>query len=232
VCSASVAPAVAVPLKSADGSDAGTAQVALRVADASTAQGVVHRYLVMVRNNARQGSASSLTRAEVRGGGRKPYNQKGTGNARRGSTTTPLTRGGGVAFGPQPRDYGIRMNKKERRLAMATALQNAAAAGDLQAVEALGSWDSGRTADLVRGLAAQGADPSVGRVLLITGAFNPMLARAARNVRGLVLSTADRLHVADVLGAGRIVVDVDALAFLAEFLGEKGEGFASHDALD
>ena len=125
-----------------------------------------------------------------------------------------------------------RMNKKERRLAMATALQNAAAAGDLQAVEALGSWDSGRTADLVRGLAAQGADPSVGRVLLITGAFNPMLARAARNVRGLVLSTADRLHVADVLGAGRIVVDVDALAFLAEFLGEKGEGFASHYALD
>lgn len=84
------------------------------------------RYLVTVRQNARRGTACTKTRAEVRGGGRKPYAQKGTGNARMGSKRSPLLPGGGVIFGPRPRDWSIKMNKKEKRLAMATAIQSAA----------------------------------------------------------------------------------------------------------
>jgi hypothetical protein len=85
----------------------------------------------------RQGTASTLTRSDVRGGGKKPYKQKGTGNARRGSSTSPLFPGGGITFGPKPKDWSIKMNKKERRLALATALQSAAP--DMLVVDAISS---------------------------------------------------------------------------------------------
>ena len=107
-------------------SKSGTAELDLDTAPAETAEGLVHRYVVMIRQNMRQGTASTKTRSEVRGGGRKPMKQKGTGNARQGSRRTPLRPGGGVVFGPKPRDWTIKMNKKEKRLAMATTLQNAA----------------------------------------------------------------------------------------------------------
>jgi large subunit ribosomal protein L4 len=108
------------------GESAGTATLDLKIARPEVAKGLVHKYVVMVRQNARRGTASTLTKAEVRGGGRKPFKQKGTGNARAGSTRTPLKPGGGVIFGPKPKDWSIKMNKKERRLAMATALQSCA----------------------------------------------------------------------------------------------------------
>ena len=109
-----------------DGASAGTATLDVKVAKPDVAKGLVHKYVVMVRQNARRGTASTLTKSEVRGGGRKPFKQKGTGNARAGSSRTPLKPGGGVVFGPKPKDWSIKMNKKERRLAMATAIQSAA----------------------------------------------------------------------------------------------------------
>mmetsp|Transcript_38908 Transcript_38908/g.115744 ORF Transcript_38908/g.115744 Transcript_38908/m.115744 type:complete len:137 (-) Transcript_38908:2915-3325(-) len=103
VCSASVAKSVAVPVRTSAGSDAGNASLNVNVAE-NSARGLIHRYMVMVQQNARRGTASTLTRTEVRGGGRKPYAQKGTGNARRGSNTSPLFPGGGISFGPKVRN--------------------------------------------------------------------------------------------------------------------------------
>lgn len=144
VHASTIAAPASLDVKKMDGTATGSEQLALKVAE-ETARGLVHRcviaafnsthgqhhpghhrYLVTVRQNARRGTACTKTRAEVRGGGRKPYAQKGTGNARMGSKRSPLLPGGGVTFGPRPRDWSIKMNKKEKRLAMATAIQSAA----------------------------------------------------------------------------------------------------------
>lgn len=117
-------------------------------------------YLVHVRQNARQGNASTLTRREVSGGGRKPYKQKGSGNARRGSRRSPLMPGGGISFGPKPRDWSTNMNKKERKLALATALQSAAC--DMLVCDDFSVLDTVKTQALVAGLAAMGVDAQVG----------------------------------------------------------------------
>jgi large subunit ribosomal protein L4 len=105
------------------GEEAGTASFELKSAKPENASHIVHRALVRQMNNARQGTLSTKTRAEVRGGGRKPWRQKGTGRARAGSSRSPLWRGGGVIFGPKPRDFSLKMNRKERRLALRTAFQ-------------------------------------------------------------------------------------------------------------
>merc|ERR1719161_854363 len=113
-----------LPVIDFSGATVSEAKLQLRTAKEATFNHVVHRYLTMYRHNQRQGSANSKKRSEVRGGGRKPYTQKKTGNARRGTIRSPLIPGGGVLFGPKPRDWSISMTKKERRLAMATAIQN------------------------------------------------------------------------------------------------------------
>ena len=109
-------------VKNWQGEEAGQASLELKVANEENASHLLHRAVVRQLNNARQGNASSKTRAEVRGGGRKPWRQKGTGRARAGSIRSPLWRGGGVTFGPKPRDYSQKINRKERRLALRTAL--------------------------------------------------------------------------------------------------------------
>ena len=112
-----------VPLASFDGSKTGDADVSLKIAKSGGY--VVQRKVVVEQANMRLGTASAKTRAEVRGGGRKPYKQKGTGNARRGSTRSPLIVGGGKSFGPRVKSYRLKMNKKEARLALSTALMGA-----------------------------------------------------------------------------------------------------------
>ncbi|KAH8053376.1 hypothetical protein JL722_9604 [Aureococcus anophagefferens] len=117
-----------VPVKSFDGADAGTATLSLKTTKGEKDMYVVHRKYVNERRNARQGTASTKTRAEVRGGGRKPFKQKGTGRARQGSTRTPLKPGGGVVFGPKPKDWANKkINRKEAELAIGIAIQNKAA---------------------------------------------------------------------------------------------------------
>lgn len=238
-----VAEPATLEVKTIDGSSAGTASLSLKVADPETAKGLVHRYLVMVRQNARrvsggwafwgmllafimllfptmQGTASTLTRSEVSGGGRKPYNQKGTGNARLGSTRTPLRPGGGVVFGPKPRDWTIDMNKKERRLAMATALQSAAA--DMIVVEDFAeSWDEIKTSTLVKKLASVGSNPMETKTLLITAEPSNQLLLSGRNVERLAINYADSVQVYDVLHADKIIVEKSALQHIQEFFGPK-----------
>jgi large subunit ribosomal protein L4 len=106
------------------GKESGQASLDLKVARETSASDLLHRAVVRQLANARQGTASTLTRAEVAGGGRKPYKQKGTGRARQGSIRTPLRPGGGIVFGPKPRSYTLAMNRKERRLALRTALMS------------------------------------------------------------------------------------------------------------
>ena len=119
-----------LPVLSFSGEKVGDAALDLRSARPETARAVVHRGVVAQLQNKRRGTASTLTRAEVRGGGRKPYPQKKTGGARRGSQRTPLRPGGGVIFGPKPKDWSIKMNRKEKRLALSTAISNVTAAED------------------------------------------------------------------------------------------------------
>jgi len=206
---------VALPVKKLDGADAGSDSIALRVADDDTANGLVHRYLVHVRQNARQGNASTLTRSEVSGGGRKPYKQKGSGNARRGSRRSPLMPGGGISFGPKPRDWSTNMNKKERKLALATALQSAAC--DMLVCDDFSVLDTVKTQALVAGLAAMGVDAQNEKVLLIVNEANQNVYLSGRNVPTLAINTANAVQVYDVLNADRIVVEKAALAYINEW---------------
>ena len=138
-----------------DGKKGGKVTIDLKVAKETSSADLIHRAVLRQLANKRQGTASTLTRSEVRGGGRKPYKQKGTGRARQGSIRTPLRPGGGIIFGPKPRSYNLDMNRKERRLALRTALM--ARVSDIMAIEDFGSSiKKPKTSEIVDGLARLG----------------------------------------------------------------------------
>ncbi|KAG1678911.1 hypothetical protein FOA52_003580 [Chlamydomonas sp. UWO 241] len=225
VAKASTLKTVSLPVKTAAGADAGTESLSVRVAE-ETARGLVHRYMVMVQQNARRGTASTQTRAEVAGGGKKPYAQKGTGNARRGSNTSPLFPGGGISFGPKPKDWSIRMNKKERRLALATALQSAHK--DMIVVDKIELVDH-KTKALVAALETLGC-PAERKTLVIVKESCAKLTKAGGNLPRFMVNTADSLSVFDVLHADRIVVEKAALAHINAFYGAEAAAEAEATA--
>ncbi|MEB3182640.1 MAG: 50S ribosomal protein L4 [Nostocaceae cyanobacterium] len=201
-------------VKNWQGEEVGQATLELRVAKEESAAHVVHRALVRQLTNARQGTASTKTRSEVRGGGRKPWRQKGTGRARAGSTRSPLWRGGGVIFGPKPRDYELKMNRKERRLALRTALISRAE--DLIVVQDFSDQlPRPKTKELVTAIARLGATPEL-KTLLIVGAKDENVYLSARNVEKLKLIAADQLNVYDLLHADKIVATTSALEKIQE----------------
>lgn len=196
------------------GEEVGQATLELKVAKEESASHIVHRALVRQMTNARQGTASTKTRAEVRGGGRKPWRQKGTGRARAGTNRSPLWRGGGIIFGPKPRDYNLKMNRKERRLALRTALQSRAE--DLIVVEEFADQlPRPKTKDLMEAIARWGIDPNQ-KVLLILPQPAQQVYLSARNVPSIKLIYADSLNVYDVLNADKIVTTNTALAKIQE----------------
>ncbi|MFP4100500.1 50S ribosomal protein L4 [Coleofasciculus sp.] len=196
------------------GEEVGQATLELKVAKEDSASHIVHRALVRQMANARQGTASTKTRAEVRGGGRKPWRQKGTGRARAGSNRSPLWRGGGIIFGPKPRDYNLKMNRKERRLALRTALQGRAE--DMIVVEEFADQlPRPKTKDLMDAIARWGIDPNQ-KVLLILPQPAQQVYLSARNVPSIKLIYADSLNVYDVLNADKIVTTNTALAKIQE----------------
>merc|ERR1712072_1349535 len=132
----------------------------------STSTHIVQRYVKMFLTNRRQGSPNTKTRSEVRGGGKKPYTQKKTGNARRGTIRSPLLPGGGVLFGPKHRDWSISMTKKERRIAMATAIQSSSEI--ITVVDNFSSLEAPRTKLLLEMLRKLEADPMKQKVLIIS----------------------------------------------------------------
>lgn len=196
------------------GEDAGSASVNLAVASDETAAHIVHRALVRQMANARQGTASTKTRAEVRGGGRKPWRQKGTGRARAGSSRSPLWKGGGVIFGPKPRDYSQKMNRKERRLALRTAFQGRVE--DLVVVEDFAAQLSRpKTKEFTSALERWGVATEA-TVLLIVAAKDENVYLSTRNISRVKLILADNLNVHDLLSADRVVITASALERVKE----------------
>lgn len=189
-----------------------------RIAKEENASHIVHRALVRQLHNARQGTASSKTRAEVRGGGRKPWRQKGTGRARAGSIRSPLWRGGGVIFGPKPKDYHKKMNRKERKLALRTAFSSRSE--DIIVVENFTEQMSRpKTKELVSALMRWGVG-SDDKVLLIVSDISDNVYLSARNISSLKLLKASSLNVYDLLVAQKIVITSDAITHIQEVYSE------------
>ena len=174
-------------------------------------QYVVHDVVKNHLANCRQGTQSALTRAEVSGGGRKPWRQKGTGHARQGSTRAPQWTHGGIVFAPKPRDYSYTLNKKVKRLALKSALSAKAASGDILVVDEL-KLDAIKTKDMRNFLNAVEAGKSV----VITPEVNEIVVKSARNIPGVVTTTAKILSVYDIVNAKRLVIDKAALAIIEE----------------
>jgi len=200
------------------GKESGKASLDLKVAKEASAADLLHRAVVRQLANARQGTASSLTRAEVAGGGRKPYKQKGTGRARQGSIRTPLRPGGGVVFGPKPRSYELAMNRKERRLALRTALMSRVA--DIVAVKGFASeLDTPKTKEITAALGRFGIEADT-KVLLILDNASEAVRLSVRNLEKVRLIAADQLNVFDLLHASKLVVSEEALAKIQEVYGD------------
>ena len=174
-------------------------------------QTVVHEVVKNHLANCRQGTQSALTRAEVSGGGKKPWRQKGTGPARQGSTRAPQWTHGGIVFAPKPRDYSYTLNKKVKRLALKSALSAKAASGDILVVDEL-KLDAIKTKDMRNFLNAVEAGKSV----VITPEVNENVVKSARNIPGVVTTTAKILSVYDIVNAKRLVIDKAALAIIEE----------------
>ena len=175
-------------------------------------QAVVHEVVKNHLANCRQGTQSALTRAEVSGGGKKPWRQKGTGRARQGSTRSPQWTHGGVALGPKPRDYSYRLNKKVKRLALLSALSSKAQSGDIIVIDELKAAEY-KTKTVVNMLTAIGADK---KALIVTPAVDAKLVKSAANIPGVKTATADSINTYEVLNGGKFVISVDAAKKLEE----------------
>lgn len=175
-------------------------------------QAVVHQALVRQLANARLGTASTKTRAQVSGGGRKPFRQKGTGRARRGSSRAPLYRGGGVAFGPHPRSYRQAMPKKMRRLALRCVLSAKVADGQIMVVDEL-ALSGPKTKEMAGILAALGIDSSA---LIVTAEPDPNVYKSARNLERIKALPANLLNVVDLSSHRILMITVAAVRWVEE----------------
>ena len=197
-----------------DGKKSGKVTLDLPVAKETSSADLIHRAVLRQLANKRQGTASTLTRSEVRGGGRKPYKQKGTGRARQGSIRTPLRPGGGIIFGPKPRSYNLDMNRKERRLALRTALMSRVS--DIKAVEDFGSTlMQPKTSDIINGLARLGIQKTE-KVLVILDSPSDVIKKSINNIEKVKLIAADQLNVFDILNANKLVIGQSAIDKIQE----------------
>ncbi len=173
---------------------------------------VMHQALLRQLANGRQGTASTKTRSDVRGGGRKPWRQKGTGRARQGSSRAPHWEGGGVVFGPHPRSYRMEMPRKQRRLALRSALSSKAQDGGVVVLDAftLEVPHTRAVTDLLRSVEAGR------RVLVVLGSHNEMLEKSARNIAEVQVTLAGNLSVRDLLMAETVIVTRDAIEHIEE----------------
>ncbi len=173
---------------------------------------VMHAAVVNYLANQRQGTQSTLTRTEVRGGGRKPWRQKGTGHARQGSTRAPQWTHGGIALGPKPRDYSYSLNKKVKKLALKSALSSKVLNGELVVVDTIAMEDY-KTKAMIGMLNALGAD---GKALIVMPGVDSKVIKSASNIPGVKTTLVNTLNVYDILNAGKFIIAKDAVEKLQE----------------
>lgn len=173
---------------------------------------VMHMAVVNYLANQRQGTQSTLTRSEVRGGGRKPWRQKGTGRARQGSIRAPQWRHGGVALGPKPRDYSYSLNKKVKRLALKSALSSRVASNDFIVLDKL-SFDEYKTKLMVQMLDKLGADK---RTLIVMAEPDNKIKKNAANIPGITTTLVNTINVYDILNHDKLIIVKDAVNKIEE----------------
>ncbi|NLL53343.1 MAG: 50S ribosomal protein L4 [Peptococcaceae bacterium] len=175
---------------------------------------VMHAAVVAQRANARVGTHSTLGRSEVRGGGRKPWRQKGTGRARAGTIRSPLWRGGGVIFGPKPRDYSKKLPKKVKRLALCSALSSKVKENNLVVVDQI-SFDQPKTKEMVKLLQTL----KIGKkALFVLDETDQNIQLSARNIQGVLTTRSDTLNVVDLLKYDTVVFSKSSVAKTEEVL--------------
>ena len=175
---------------------------------------VLYDAITLSRNSLRQGTADTKTRSEVSGGGKKPWRQKGTGRARQGSTRAPHWYHGGVVFGPHPRDYSKKMNRKERRLALKSALAYKAMEKELIVVDNF-DIQSSKTKDVKSLLANLKAEKNV---LIVVDELNENMILATRNLSNVILLQANEINVLDVISADKMIITEAAVKHIEEVL--------------
>ena len=174
-------------------------------------EGLIHQVVVAQANNARQGTKSTLTRTEVRGGGRKPWRQKGTGNARQGSIRAPQWIKGGVVFAPKPRDFGQKVNVKAKKTALRSALSAKLADGDMIALDKLEL--TGKTKEAAIMLKSLGVKE---RVLIVTEDKNDMAIRALANIASVTVLPAVQINVRELVNNAKCIMTVPAIRKIEE----------------
>ena len=194
------------------GAEVGTVELSDAIFGIEPNSVVVHEVVKNHLANRRQGTQSALTRAEVSGGGKKPWRQKGTGHARQGSSRAPQWTHGGIVFAPKPRDYSYVLNKKVKRLALKSVLSAKAAEGKLVVIDTI-KLDAIKTADFRKFLDAVKVD---GKALVVTPAVDTVIVKSARNIPGVLTTPAVQLNVYDIINAQYLVVDQAALAKIEE----------------
>ncbi len=177
-------------------------------------ESVMHDAIILAQASLRQGTASTKTRSEVSGGGRKPYKQKGTGNARQGSTRSPQWPGGGIVFGPKPRKYNKKQNRKERRLALKSALTSKYKDKELVVVENL-NLESNKTKAFNEMLKTLKID---GKALVVYSLDNENLFLASRNNENVAVLSPEEVNVLDLVATSYLLIDEDAVKKLEEVL--------------
>ena len=175
-------------------------------------EAVVHDVVKNHLANKRQGTQSALTRAEVSGGGRKPWRQKGTGRARQGSTRAPQWTHGGIVFAPKPRDYSYTLNKKVKRLALKSALSAKAAELNIIVIDSI-KMETPKTKEFA---ACQNAVGCTTKTLVVTAEADQNVVKSGRNIPGCEVTFANLINVYDVINANKLVVDKAALAKIEE----------------
>ena len=194
------------------GAEVGTVELNDAIFGIEPNEVVVHEVVKNHLANCRQGTQSALTRAEVSGGGKKPWRQKGTGHARQGSTRAPQWTHGGIVFAPKPRDYSYVLNKKVKRLALKSVLSAKAAEGKVLVIDAI-KLDAIKTPDFRKFLDAVQV---AGKAVVVTPAVDEIIVKSARNIPGVLTTPATNLNVYDIINAQYLVVDQAALATIEE----------------
>ncbi|HVL33587.1 MAG TPA: 50S ribosomal protein L4 [Actinomycetota bacterium] len=196
-----------VPVRGADGSQAGEATLAPEIFEAQVNVPVMHQVVVAQMAARRSGTHDTKTRGEVRGGGRKPYRQKGTGRARQGSIRAPHYVGGGTVFGPHPRDYSVKVPKKMRAAALRSALSDRAKDGKVVVIDQF-AFDKPSTKGAVSALESAGAS---GKVLVVLDRLDETIGLSFRNLQRAHVITIDQLNTYDVLARDYVVFTKVAL---------------------